>query len=256
VSDLSAVAQGLVYRWKVNGPLPITRAVLSWSPGKAVSPGRYWIEFPAERVGNEWVARLPAMLAGMASEAYVNVGDEAGVVVSSTLIVRDGLDPMTTPGPLWAEESLWDLERGAAAWRTPAPWSPKTVFAFAPPAGIRLGPDKGGKEFVLLSNSAILASGRAGKHKGIRLCIDGEGQAGTLKVAFLRDTNSLDEIAHVAEVTYDAGVTTHDIPWSAFRMTSKIASPVSLPAPFDAIQFSGARADEKRVTIQTVTLIP
>ena len=250
VTQFKVSNDGSTYTWKATGPRAITRAVLNWSPGKPVSPGRYWIEFPAERTGDTWRAKVPQEFANFAAQAFVNVGDENSVVVSSKLLTRDGLDPMTQPATQWPGGSLWDTQRGAAAWRG---WQTKTVSEFAPPAGLTLGPDKGGKEFMLLSNSAVLASGVAARHKGVHLRIHGHGQPGKLKVTLLRDTNSLDEHAYAAEVAYLADASEHDIPWSAFKLATKNVTAPPMPCPFDGLMLSGERNDETPLTVTEIT---
>jgi dienelactone hydrolase len=255
VSALQVSDDGLRYSWKANGPRALTRAVLNWSPGKAVSPGRYWIEFPATHAGDTWSAQVPADFGKCAAQAFVNLGDERGLVVSSVLLVRDGLDPLTAAGPQWSGGQLWDVERGAAAWRTPAGWLPKTVFEFVSPTGLKLGPDKGGKDFALVSNSAILASGVAAQHQGLHLRVNGNGAAGTLKVTLLRDTNSLDERAYTAEIKYPADASEHDLSWSAFKLTTKNVTAPPLPCPFDGVMFSGARENGQPLSIEAVKLV-
>ncbi len=254
VMDFAVGPDGRRYTWKAAGPRPLARAVLVWSPGKAVSPGRYWIEFAAVKDGDTWSAQVPADFAGCASEAFVNAGDEEGIIVSSTLLVREGLDPMTAPGPQWTGGQVWDVERGAAAWRTPAGWLAKTVFEATDTGALRIGPDKGGKEFILLSNSAILASGVASRHSGLRLRVNGNGKAGTLKVTLLRDTNSLDERAYAAEIDYDAGAGEHEIPWTAFKLETKNVIAPPMPCPFDGLVLSGTRDDGTGLIVEHIGL--
>ena len=45
----------------------------------------YWIEFPAQCKGDMWSAQIPLKFAGLASQAFVNMGDEVGIVVSGAL---------------------------------------------------------------------------------------------------------------------------------------------------------------------------
>ena len=255
VKDFKVSDDGLRYTWRASGPRLIHRAVVNWSPGKTVSPARYWIELPATRQGNTWTARVPAEFGDLASQAFVNAGDEAGTVVSSTVLHRGGLDPMTQSGPQWSGGQLWDTERGAAAWRTPAGWMPKTVFEVTEEKALRVGPDKGGKEFVLLTNSVVLASGVASAHRGIRVRVHGNGQPGRLKVALLRDTNSLDERAYSAEVAHTAGESEHDLLWSAFKLTTRNVAASPMPCPFDGITVSGRRGSGSPITIESITFV-
>jgi dienelactone hydrolase len=255
VTEFQVSGDGTVYTWKAAGPNRITRAVLVWSPGTAVSPGRYWIEFPAQRAGDTWHASVPASFSGLAAQAYVNIGDEQGIVVSGGLTARDGLDPMTESGPQWPGGQLWDVERGTAAWRPPAPGLAKTVVECNSRTGLRLGPDKAGKEFVLLTNSVVLASGVATRQKGLHLRINGNGQAGTLTVTLLRDTNSLDERAYRAEIAYGRGTSEHDIPWAALRLATKNVAAAPMPCPLDGLMLSGRRDGQSPLTLEALTFI-
>ena len=254
VTKFHVSEDGSPYTWQAAGPSRITRAVLNWSPGRAVSPGRYWIEFPARYAENAWRAAVPAAFASLAAQAYVNIGDEQGIVVSGPLLAQNGLDPMTQSGPQWPSGQLWDVERGAAAWRTPVPGMATTFFEYMPPTGLRIGPDKGGKNFLLLTNSVVLASGVASRYQGIHLRLDGNQQAGTLTVAILRDTNSLDERAYTAEIGYEGGTREYDIPWAAFRLTTKNATAPLMPVPFDGLMLSGARDGQSPLTVEGLML--
>jgi dienelactone hydrolase len=255
VAEFQVSDDGRRYSWKASGPREITRAVLNWSPSKAVSPARYWMEFPATREGDTWSAQVPAEFAPLAAQAFVNVGDEEDLVVSSTLLHRDGLDPMNAPGPQWPGGQLWDTERGAAAWRTPAGWLAKTVFEVTDEKALRLGPEQGGKDFVLLSNSAVLASGAAAKHHGIRIRINGNGHPGKLKVTLVRDTNSLDERSYTAECDYTGASSTHDLPWNAFSLATKNTTAPPMPCPFDGLILSGTREDGSPLHIEAITFL-
>ena len=255
VAEFQVSDDGRRYTWKASGSRDITRAVLNWSPGEAVSPARYWIEFPATREGDIWSAQVPAEFAPLAAQAFVNVGDEQGLVVSSTLLHRDGLDPMTAPGPQWPGGQLWDTEHGASAWRTPAGWLAKTVFEVTDDKALRVGPEKGGKEFVLLSNSAVLASGVAPKRKGMRVRVNGNGQPGKLKVALVRDTNSLDERSYTAECDYAAESSTHDLPWSTFQLATKNVAAPPMPGSFDGVILSGTREDGSSIILESLTFL-
>lgn len=243
---------GISYAWKVTGTNPIARAILNWSPGKPVSPGRYWIEFPATRDGDRWVAKIPGEFRTLASVAFATVINPQLGAVSSMLIHHDGLDPATQPGPQWDGNALWDTLRGAAAWRVPAPTTPATVFEFMPPAGIKLGPAQGGKKFCLLSNSVVLGSGVATQHHGVHLRINGNGHAGVLNVGLLRDTNSMDEQAYLAAVRYTAGSADYELPWSQFKGSATAPNQLW---PFDALRLEGARPDGSAVRLEVIEFL-
>ena len=255
VTAFRASDDGCRYAWKATGPHSIHRATLNWSPGGAVSPARYWIEFPATCEGDTWSAEIPVDLAGCCSQSFVNVGDNEGTVVSSTLLHHNGLDPMTEPGPQWSGGQLWDTERGAAAWRTPAGWFPSTEFEVTADNGLKVSPAEGGEEFILLTNSAILASGAAKNHPGIRVHIDGQGQAGRLKVTLLRDTNSLDESAWTAEIDFAADSSECDLPWNEFSLITPGIEASAIPAGFDGLSLSGERKNGSAVVLESIQWI-
>jgi dienelactone hydrolase len=254
ILDLQTSPDGLRYSWKATGPRPIKRCVLNFSPGKPISPGRYWIEFPATRKDGIWSAEVSAAFGGLASQAFVNAGDEEGIVVSSALLDRDGLDPMSAAVPQWSGGELWDIERGAAAWR-PNIGGRQADYEFVAPTGLKLGPQKKQKDFYLLSNSVLLASGIASRHPGIRVCINGNGRAGRLQVTFLRDTASLDERAYTAEIAYADGASEHDVPWSDFKLTTKNVTAPPMPCPFDGLVLSGTRADGTPLIVESIAYI-
>ena len=246
---LENASDGISYAWKVVGTNPISRAMLSWSPGKAVSPGRYWIEFPATRDGDRWVAKIPAEFRTLASVAFATVINPQLGAVSSVLIHHDGLDPATQSGSQWDGNAFWDTLRGAVAWRVPAPFTPATVFEFIPPAGIKLGPAKGSEKFCLLSNSVVLGSGVAAHYRGLHLRINGNGQAGTLKVGLLRDTNSMDEKSYVADVRYTAGRAVYEVPWAKFKASTGAPQQAW---PFDALRLEGVRPDGSALGVEQI----
>lgn len=253
VTEFHAAPDGRRFFWRATGPNPITRCVLNWSPGRAVSPGRYWLELPAAGGDGLWSAEVPAEWAGLAAQAYVNIGDDQGVVVSGPLLGRDGADPMTSPGPPWPGGQLWDTARGAAAWRVSLPGQARTVFRVTPSAGIHLGPEQGGKEFMLITNSVVFASGVAARQQGLRLRLDGNGRSGTLKVTLLRDTHSLDEMAYAATIAYAAGASEHVLAWGDFKPETKHATAPDLPYPFDGLMLSGARDDGSPLLVEAIT---
>ncbi len=256
IRELRVDRAGGSYSWKASGPRPITASVLYWSPGNPISPARYWIAFPARRRGDRWTAPLPPEFAGLASEAFVNVRDSAGVTVSSRLVKHPGLDPMLRPGPQWPGGQVWDVLRGRAAWRPPAPGAAKTVFQVLDGRRLRLGPGKGGAKFCLLTNSVILASGRARDSRGLEVRIHGNGHAGRLQITLLRDCNSLDQCAYAATIEYGPGTSEHEIPWRGFRLRAKSAGRAPKPRPFDGLLLAGERTSGTPITIERLALLP
>jgi dienelactone hydrolase len=239
------------YTWKVEGPGPVSRTVLNWSPGKTVSPARYWVEFPAERTGDLWTARLPQAFAALSSAAFVTVFDPRRGAVSSTVLHRDGIDPCTTPGPLWNDGAFWDVARGSAAWRSPAGWLAPTQFEAVVPCGLRVGPAGESREFALLSNSVVLSSGVASQYLGLRLRIDGNNQAGALSVSLLRNSGSMDEVASRAVIDFSAGSATYELPWVNFKSDG---SEAAQPWPFDGLLLGGRREGGSPLKIEAIEL--
>ena len=255
VRDFRASDDGQAYSWSAIGPRKITRAVLSWSPGNPVSPAKYWIEFPGVTDGGRWSARLPEEFSQLAGEAFVNVADEEGLVVSSALLSRSGADPMTSRFRWGNEVQIWDTIRGTAAWRSPAGWMPKTVFSVNNTGRLLVGPEPGGKEFMLLTNSVILASGSASHYLGLRLRVDGRGRTGEIKVALLRDTNSLDERSSIAGISYGAELGVHLVEWSRFRPEKADAKTSDRPFPFDGLVISGRRDDGSAIAVHEIAFV-
>jgi dienelactone hydrolase len=254
VVDFQASSNGDVYTWKVDHARGVRRTALYWSMGCVGSSARYWMEISAKRSGDRWIARVPERFAGFAAEAFVNVLDTDGVAITGPLLSREGTDPRITPVATWEGGSWWDRERGLAAWRTPGGWLPKTEFALTPTGGLILQPASGGNAFCGLTNSVILASGSAARHRGVRVRIDGGGHGGVLKLSLLRDTMSMDESASTLEIPYEAGVVTRDIPWSEFK--SDAAGPGSTPWPFDGLKLEGVRPNGAPLSIEEIAFIP
>jgi len=251
VIDFTVSADGGTYTWKAAGPRPIARGSLWWSPGRVGDSARYWLEYPAERVGESWVARVPRAFADFASLAFVNVLTADGLAVSGELRLHAGLDPRTTAVPLgWEGDALWDIARGAAAWRTAGGPFPKAAITAAATGGLAIRPDGDSREFCALTNSVVLASGRASRHRGVRVRLNGGGQAGVVKLSFERDSMSLDERAWTAEICYEAGVTSRDLAWADFKPEAGAAGPT--PWPFDALRLAGTRPDGSSLVVEQI----
>ena len=254
VTNLAAAADGGRYTWKISTSRPVNRTALYWSPGRAIDSARYWIECPARQRGDHWEAQVPDRCAGVAARAYVNVLTDDGLVISSPLVERGGIDPATEAVEGWAKGELWDRERGAAAWRTPGPWLPKTEISWAE-GRLSLRPAGTGRELCALTNSVGLVSGILARHPSIRLRIDGGGQAGKLKVTLARYSMSLDECAYAAEIAYGAGVSDYRLEWSAFKLETKGAITQPLPVPFDALQLAGSREQGLPLVVERISLL-
>jgi len=249
-------ADGRRYAWRVKGG-EAASATLYFSLGKACWPARYWIALGARKSGDHWIADLPSEMAGLAAEVFVSVFDAEGRPVSSEPVSREGVDPATTPGPLWPDGAIWDKRSGADAWRPVGPSAHSGPFKpkieTLPGGALSLGPTGDDKSFTVVTNSVILASGQAAAHKGLRLVVNGNGQAGNLKVILQRDSNSMREVACVDEVKYPAtGSATIDLPWNDF--IGPAGSPKE-PYPFDGLRLEGERPAGSSITIESLEFL-
>lgn len=258
VESFGVIEKGAAYEWTVGsvGAREVVRAALYWSPGQAIDSARYWLECPAERVGGgRWRARVPAGMASLAARAYANAMTDDGLVVSGSLLEKVGVDPATETVAGWDGEAFWDLARGAAAWRTPGPWLPKTEIRDAE-AGVALRPAGEGIEFCALTNSVGLLAGRLARMAGLRLRIDGRGQPGRLKVTLARHSMSMDEIAGTAFLDYGAAQAEYRLRWEDFRIETKDTVARPLPFPVDALQLSGQRTGGVPLIVGRIELLP
>jgi len=248
-------ARGSEYSWKAAGPMPVVRSVLYWSPGNVSWPSRYWLAIPATRSGERWTASIPKQFAGLTAAVFVTAFDSGDRAVSSPVALRRGADPRKTEGPLWPGESLWDTQRGPAAWRPSGPAAdtgsvPSSVES-AGAAGLRIAPASDDRRFALLTNSVVLAAGLASKYRGIRLAVDGCGSNGSLVVSLRRESGSTSELAYSASVKYAASRTVVYIPWCVFKGPSEAAVQ---PYPFDGLRLDGERADGSAFVVDSIGL--
>ena len=252
VTNLAASADGGRYTWRISGARPVVRTSLYWSPGCVGGSARYWIELPATTAGDTWEAPVPPGFASLASQAFVNVLTDDGLVVTSELLTRPGIDPATASVAGWADGQLWDHARGAAAWRTPGGWYPKTELAVTATGALSLRPAGEGREFCALTNSVGLVGGRAAQHLGLRLRLDGRGSPGMLKVTLAHNSMNLDERAYAAEIAYAAGAGEYQLAWEAFKLETKNVTAPPLPGPFDGLVLSGQRNDGSPLIVETI----
>lgn len=242
-------ADGNQYTWEAEGALPIVKSILYWSPGKTVCPARYWLEIEARQFEGKWTATIPESFAAMAGQVYATVFDQGNRAVSSMLANRDGNDLQQSPLMLWHGHSVWDLANGASAWR---PYlGSRTKILTATDGGISFISGNSAT-IASLTNSAVLASGFASIHKGIRLQVDGNGRGGSMKVSLVRDINSLDEIIYTATVSFEEGETVIHIPWSDYHPSKPGA--VTAPWPFDSLLIEASRDRESPLTIRSIRL--
>jgi len=246
---------GRTYTWRARGPLAITDSALYWSPGNVPWPARYWLAIPARHEDGAWLADVPEEFAAMTAKVFVTVFDEKGRAVSSIPLSRDGRDPWTDPGPLWAGGALWDEAEGACAWRLAAvmknPGPTKTFLEATAAGSLRVGPAADEEKFAIVTNSVVLAGGNAATYKGIRLVIDGAGRPGRLTVALQKGSGSPQVVEYVKGIDYGAESTCIDLPWEEF------SAPVDAggkPYPFDGLRLDGRRSDGSAITIERLRL--
>ena len=263
---------GRTYTWRARGLKRVARATLYWSPGNVVWSGRYWVEIPAQKDGGKWCAEIPTEFAGLSGEVYVTVFTDDGLPASSTSHRREGRDSRTVAGPLWRGNplwdtpregrdsrtvagplsngnALWDTRRGTDAWR-PFGYAPCT-FVVTSPGSFKLGPAAKQTHFAVLTNSVVLASGRAPEYSGIRVKINGKGREGKLAIRFCRDTRSNKEVSYGTIVDYKAAETMVDLPWSAFKDPDGVSE---TPYPFDGLVLEGDRADGSPIMVRAFEL--
>jgi hypothetical protein len=241
---------GRQYTWTTEEASPIVQSSLYWSPGKTVSPARYWVEIPARQEHGQWVAELPETYAGLAGQAFASVFDSKDCAVSSLICEIDGSDPRTEAIFLWPGESLWDVDAGASAWRAYIGSKSKIDNA---EEGVAITAGNG-KSFGVLTNSVLPASGYAASRKGLRLIVSGNGSAGALKISLARDSNSLDEMVFSVWAHYGMGETILDTPWSDFRLLK--TGEERQPWPFDTLLLEGDREDGAPFIVRSIQFIP
>lgn len=239
------------YTWKCEGPAEITSSQLYWSPGEVAWTARYWMAIPAEKSGDTWQASVPKELSGLSGAVFATACDAKDRAVSTGILHRRGANPSDEPGPLWAGDAIWDAKSGAAAWRETGQGA--TLIETAPNGAVELRPAKGVAKITAITNSVVLASGWAKANKGIRLLVNGCGQAGKLKIALQRDCGSTKELAYSVEARYGRNLTTLDLPWVVFKGPK--GSPKD-PYPFDGLRIEADRADGTPIVIESMGFMP
>ena len=255
VEGFAADRAHAVYAWQVNGSQPVRRTSLYWSPGRVPASARYWLEFPGEKSDGGWTAVVPREFAGLAALTFVNVLTADGVAITGPLLEVEGIDPrLGEVSPLWPGEAIWDRARGAAAWRMPGGWFSKTEIAATVAGGVSFRPDGDGREFCAITNSVVLANGRAVTSRGLTLRVNAGAEGGVVSLGLVRNSMNLDETAWKAEVRYEKGVSSVDVPWEQFKPDSPAAGPK--PWPFDALRIEGKREDRSALAVEAINLVP
>jgi len=241
----------------------IVRATLCWSPGGdgLVAPARYWLQTPATRAANGgWIATVSPAYAGLARLAFVNVWDAKDRMVSSLPISSDGADPQRTPGLSWPGGKLWDVEAGVSAWRPPGPnkhsSTEGTTLSLEDGEGLLIGPGKNPKPaFSLATNSAVLVSGSAKSHRGLKLEIDGRGKAGSLTVALVRNFGAASrQREYMATVEYQDGLGTYELPWESFKAPLDVSAADEVTG-FDSLRLDGERPDGSPLLVRSIRFL-
>ena len=234
------------------------QAYLYWSAGadNLAWSSRYWQKIKAVKKGNSFEAKIPEKYRKLAHYAFMNVQDSHGLASSIPEYVQ-GVDPQKGD-TLWNNEQLWDISEGISAWR-PVGWAihtrktnPATHIKILADNAIELGPKAPQKNFAVVTNSFILASGQAQKHKGLELKIDGKGQAGTLDVILVRDySSSATQKEFTAKVKYENGAKSYPLAWKDFKDNQGR----SLVFPFDTIRIDGKREDSTPLVINEIKFL-
>ena len=205
-------------RWQVSPDAPVTRAWLCWSPGsEIVDSARYWIRFPAKTdKDNLFSAEIPKEWQKYASWFYPLVEFTDGYALSGMLLTRPGLDPRKSPGE-WGDQSLWDVTRGAEAWR-PRGNDPRSNIEVSEKGGeVLIKPTGKNGEFAMQTNSVGFVSAAGHDTKGLRIVLDGKGQAGKASIRLLQNTRSLDEKTVETVLKYQAGREEYTVSWADFK---------------------------------------
>jgi hypothetical protein len=257
--EITAVqARGSRCVMTVKDSATVARASLYWSPGDKVAwPARYWQEIPATLVDGAWQAEIPPRHSKLAKGIFMKVVDDKGRAVSSVPGVIRGVDPRETACPLWDGDQLWDVRHGAAAWRpiggiAVRRGAMKSHVVFSPPHTLTIGPEKGGTQFTLVTNSLILAAGHARNRQGLELAIDGNGRPGKLLVSLVQDTGSTKtEKEFSRSLEYGPAKGRYQIPWSQF---TRAKNPGESPLGFDGLRIDGVRDDGATITVEEMSL--
>jgi hypothetical protein len=207
-----------IYRWRVSPGSTVDKAWLCWSPGNIMTDSaRYWVQLPArQEADGAFSVTLPDAWRRSAAWLYPLVEFADGYALSGDLEIRAGAEPGDNPGE-WSNHAIWDLERGAGAWR-PLGGSPGERIDIAENGDIILvTPQDAGGQFAALTNSVGWASAAARHAGGIAIIIDGQGTPGQASVILVRNTGSLDQQSTEAVFSYEAGRKQYVIPWSEFH---------------------------------------
>ena len=199
---------------KIESKKPLQAVYLAWSPGSAVSVARYYLWIKAKKKGGSWTAQIPPELKRLKGSYYFTAIDEDGRSITSDLITKEGAE--IEESLVWQNGCLWDLARGAAAWRGDLAGD-RAKIEDAANGTVTFTPTKPGKRVAVLSNSFIVKQAAKTKHKGIRIELGGNGKRFKTNVVLSRDYQSLDMQKFAAEIEVSEDVATYEIPWDSFK---------------------------------------
>jgi len=240
-----------VFEWETAGP-QVEGAHLYFSPGDVNWRSTYWVELPARREGQAWRAELPEHLQGLAGNYFVTVCASDNRCVSSPVMWREGKNPQRDWVNLWPINPLWDVSAGIRAWRQSI-YKKETVIEPAGPEGLRVTPGSNDL-FLVRTDSTVLLGPRAGQFAGLEIVVNGEGQAGELRVQLLDDdkTRNIPNI-YEARVPYGEGETTLVIPWVDFEAPECVREGGGR-WPFESLALTGVRPGRKPLTFVSIRL--
>ena len=246
--------------WLTTGKDEVKEAYLYWSPGgkDVIWQGRYWGEIKAELKNGRYEAQLPARYANLPMYVYMDVYNSMGQKASTLPLFKDGMASGGSAPPLWDDGQLWDVKSGLSAWRpllSDSDTPRKANIQVALPDGLMLGPvaEEPRHKFAIVTSSIGLVSEAAAKHAGLCIKIDGNGAAGELKLALVRNFNSSSKEEDFSyTLKYDKGIQSYSIPWAEF--TNLKASTAS-PFPFDTLRIEGVRQSGSQIAIHSIAFM-
>jgi len=232
----------------VNAKRPLKSVYLAWSPGDAVSPARYWRWIEAREQSGLWAAELPEGHAEFQGTLYFTAIDADGRAASSDLLRKPGRS--VGPALEWRNGCLWDIDAGADAWRSNLAFD-KCRIENTEDGRVQVTPLKAGRKAAFFTNSFIVNEAAQKAHRGIRIELDGNEAAGTIRIMPTRDYTSRDERMVVAEVALDGERTEINLPWQHFK-PYRAGGDVGTFA-FNTLVFECENLPEEGIIIGTIT---
>ena len=241
-----------LFSTSISADRPLKSVHLAWSPGNEVSPARYWRWIECIERAGAWSAAIPSGFSGLEGHVYFAAVDVDGRAVSSDLVRFPGRPIQTAL--IWGDGCLWDLESGAAAWRSDLAFD-KCRFETTSEGAVLIQPIQAGAKAVGFTNSFVLPATELKEQKGIRLEVDGNGTTFQARVILARDVTSLDEQRYAAEVEIPGQAVTLDLPWTAFHPFGP-ATTQSVPLPANSLVIECESLPATGLTIGKATWLP